>query len=1070
MSRRTAVVPIAPVSGGPGIRRRSCVVALVATMASAMAIVAVGSGAAQAVPSNPVVTSYGLSGAEAQHQTEVGTDVFAWPGKGMVTVYQAGRDNRFGATAMGYSYSTDGTTWQSGYIPGVTTLTPGAPALDPGWQRVTDVSVTYDDQHQRWVAAAAVQNKQANGDYEALVISTSTSGTSWGIASVVEATPTLGPDKPWVTCDNATSSPRYGRCYVAFSNTLLNGTDRNVYAVSSTNGFASVSAPVKVSTGGASTAATARYNAQPVALPTGNVAIVATFGNVQGTQLSVVSYVSGDGGAIWGAENPIGTLNRHSVPAVREFIKPNVEVDANGRIYVVAHGCTATPCNPNRMNLATSTDGVSWGAGFTSLALTAPDPSFAAADLFATGLAVAPGAAGPAARLALAFYWQPTGGGCTSASTAANCQLNVGLTSSVDNGTSWRTVTTLNASPAQPGWLAGSSVTPARYASDYLGVGFTSSTVATAVFPHAIAPTGTTFNERLYTASVDTASPPAAPTVPPSGVNGLAAVGSANGSTAQATLTFTPPNDGGGVPITNWRVTYRKTAPLLDPAATTIVPDYPGQSQALVVANLTPGATYDFTVTPMNAVGLGGASTTRTVSAVMLNVPSAPATVTAVGGVGSITLSWSAVPDPAGNPVTGYDITAAPALPGGTLSVGAATTSTVLTGLAPGTTYQLAVAAKNTLGTGIATLATTSTFDVPSTPTGVSAQVSGTTATVSFAAPGFDGGTAINGYKVFDGANQVATGAGSPLSVTGLAVGSHSLTVRATNAVGDGPPSVPAVVTIAGTPPGPVAAPGYWMVASDGRVFNFGAAAEHGGAESTLRALGIAGVTAVDLEPTPGFGGYWILDSNGAVYPKGNAKADLGNAGLTLTQLAGGERATALSSTPSGQGYWIFTNRGRAVAKGDAIHRGDMALIPLNGPVLDSIPTPSGNGYYMVGSDGGIFAFGDARFFGSMGDQRLNAPVQSLVPTASGLGYWLVAADGGIFAFGDAGFVGSIPGVLKPGQSLNRPITGMVRYGSGYLMVGEDGGIFSFSDQPFLGSLGDNPPDRPIVSVAAQGT
>jgi hypothetical protein len=33
--------------------------------------------------------------------------------------------------------------------------------------------------------------------------------------------------------------------------------------------------------------------------------------------------------------------------------------------------------------------------------------------------------------------------------------------------------------------------------------------------------------------------------------------------------------------------------------------------------------------------------------------------------------------------------------------------------------------------------------------------------------------------------------------------------------------------------------------------------------------------------------------------------------------------------------------------------------------------------------------------------------------------------------------------------------------------VGEDGGIFNFSDKPFHGSLGNNPPVRPIVSVAA---
>jgi hypothetical protein len=98
-----------------------------------------------------------------------------------------------------------------------------------------------------------------------------------------------------------------------------------------------------------------------------------------------------------------------------------------------------------------------------------------------------------------------------------------------------------------------------------------------------------------------------------------------------------------------------------------------------------------------------------------------------------------------------------------------------------------------------------------------------------------------------------------------------------------------------------------------------------------------------------------------------------------------------------------------------------------------------------------------------MGGHRLNAPVQSLVPDGDGVGYWLVASDGGIFAF-DAGFKGSMGG-----QRLNRPVTGMVRFGDGYLMVAEDGGIFNFSSSPFLGSLGDRPPATPVTAVATLG-
>jgi hypothetical protein len=246
---------------------------------------------------------------------------------------------------------------------------------------------------------------------------------------------------------------------------------------------------------------------------------------------------------------------------------------------------------------------------------------------------------------------------------------------------------------------------------------------------------------------------------------------------------------------------------------------------------------------------------------------------------------------------------------------------------------------------------------------------------------------------------------------------------------------------------------GYWMVASEGKVYPFGDARHLGDI-----AGGLHGAKAVDLEPTSSSDGYWICDDAGHVFAYGDA-AYFG--GVDAKLMLKDEAVTSLSVTPSGKGYWIFTSRGRVLTFGDATHFGDMASVALNGPVLDSIPTRSGRGYYMVASDGGIFAFGDARFLGSMGDRKLNAPVQSLVPDPDGSGYWLVAGDGGVFSF-DAPFRGSMGSTR-----LNQPMTGMVPFGNGYLMVASDGGIFNFSDRPFFGSLGNNPPSHPIVSVAA---
>jgi sugar lactone lactonase YvrE len=249
---------------------------------------------------------------------------------------------------------------------------------------------------------------------------------------------------------------------------------------------------------------------------------------------------------------------------------------------------------------------------------------------------------------------------------------------------------------------------------------------------------------------------------------------------------------------------------------------------------------------------------------------------------------------------------------------------------------------------------------------------------------------------------------------------------------------------------------GYWALGRDGRVYPFGDATDRGGATDRL-----GGANAVHLEPTPSAEGYWILDDRGNVATAGDATA-LGN--LEPSQLTGNEKPTSLSATPTGRGYWIFTTKGRVFPFGDAVHHGDMGAVKLNGPVQSSVATPSGRGYYMVASDGGVFTFGDAKFHGSMGNVRLNEPVRSLVPDGDGVGYWLVASDGGIFSF-EAPFRGSMGG--KP---LNKPVVGMVRYGTGYLMVAADGGIFNFSDRPFSGSLGNNPPEHPVVAVATLDT
>jgi subtilisin family serine protease len=248
--------------------------------------------------------------------------------------------------------------------------------------------------------------------------------------------------------------------------------------------------------------------------------------------------------------------------------------------------------------------------------------------------------------------------------------------------------------------------------------------------------------------------------------------------------------------------------------------------------------------------------------------------------------------------------------------------------------------------------------------------------------------------------------------------------------------------------------PGYWMVASDGGIFSFGAAGYHGSAGGTPLLQPV-----VSMAASPTKRGYWLVTSDGGVFSYGDARfaGSLGNVRLNASILG-------IEGHPSGTGYWMVASDGGVFTFGDAKFFGSTGNIRLNQPVVGMAATPSGRGYWMVARDGGIFAFGDARFFGSTGNIVLNQPVVGMASTPTGKGYWLVAADGGMFAFGDARFFGSTGSIR-----LNQPIVGMrpTPSGNGYWLVARDGGVFAFGDARFLGSMGGTRLNQPIVSMAS---
>jgi alpha-tubulin suppressor-like RCC1 family protein len=246
---------------------------------------------------------------------------------------------------------------------------------------------------------------------------------------------------------------------------------------------------------------------------------------------------------------------------------------------------------------------------------------------------------------------------------------------------------------------------------------------------------------------------------------------------------------------------------------------------------------------------------------------------------------------------------------------------------------------------------------------------------------------------------------------------------------------------------------GYWLVASDGGIFNYGNAAFDGSTGAIHLNKPI-----VAMASTPDGSGYWLVASDGGIFSYGDAAFYGSTGGIHLNQPIVG-----MTADPATGGYWEVASDG-GIFSYDAPFYGSPGGSRLNEPIVAMASTPDGKGYWLVASDGGIFSYGDAAFYGSTGATHLNKQIVGMAATPSGQGYWLVASDGGIFSYGDAAFYGSSGGI-----HLNEPIVGMgtTSDGNGYWLVASDGGIFSYGDAGFFGSTGGTRLNKPIVGMAA---
>ena len=384
----------------------------------------------------------------------------------------------------------------------------------------------------------------------------------------------------------------------------------------------------------------------------------------------------------------------------------------------------------------------------------------------------------------------------------------------------------------------------------------------------------------------------------------LSAVSSASGSSVS--LSWSAPSSDGGATISGYEYRYRRSSN----SRTWWSSWLSVGSTSKTVSGLSSGVSYDFEVRAVNSQGEGSAASRTVTTSSSVTVPGAPGRPSASSVTSSsIVWSWDAPSSNGGATITGYEVRGRPS--GGSWSSwdsnGVSGRAITITGLTPGSSYDLEARARNSVGPGSASLTgSATTVSVPGRPgRPYASSVTGSSIVWSWDAPSSNGGATITGYEVRgrpSGGSWSSWdsngGADRAITITGLTPGSsYDLEARARNSVGAGSASLTGsatTVSVPGRPGRPYAS----SVTGSSIVWSWDAPSSNGGAT----------ITGYEVRGRPSGGSWSSWNSNG-----------------------GADRAITITGLTPGSSYDLEARARNSVGPGSASLTGSATTVSVPG-------------------------------------------------------------------------------------------------------------------------------------------